>query len=122
MTEPAPPPAPTSYERYLPWRRWVEVGYWVLAMGLSAAGNTITVTMELERAGLAFHPMEPAIWEWSSNLVLLAPDLQEEILFLPRTLRGRDAVKLSDLQPIALTFDWKRQRRLWQQLRDSRSR
>lgn len=72
MTETAPPSEPTAYERYLPYRRWVEIGYWVLAMSLAATGNTITETMELERAGVAFHPMEPAIWEWSSNLVLLA--------------------------------------------------
>ena len=26
------------------------------------------------------------------NLLLLAPDIQEEILFLPRTMNGRDAV------------------------------
>lgn len=72
MAPPTPASAPTAYERYLPWRRWVEAGYWVLATVLAATGNTLTVTMELERAGLSFHPMEPAIWEWSSNLVLLA--------------------------------------------------
>jgi len=56
------------------------------------------------------------------NLLLLAPAIQEELLFLPRTLRGRDAVKLADLQPIALTMDWRRQKRLWEQLRDIRQR
>ena len=47
------------------------------------------------------------------NLVYLAPDLQEALLFLPRTQRGRDRVILADLQPIAATPDWRRQRRLW---------
>ena len=58
--------------RWLPYRRWVEVGFWVAMTVFAAAGNTITVTMEMTRAGLDFHPMEPAIWEWSSNLVILA--------------------------------------------------
>lgn len=50
------------------------------------------------------------------NLVHLAPDIQEAILFLPRTERGRDPIILRDLQPIAATLDWQRQRRLWQEL------
>jgi hypothetical protein len=47
-------------------------------------------------------------------LLLLAPDLQEQVLFLPRTERGRDPVILHDLLPIAATADWRRQRRLWE--------
>jgi hypothetical protein len=47
------------------------------------------------------------------NLLLLAPDIQEEILFLPRVLQGRDAVQMRHLQPIALEWDWGRQRRRW---------
>jgi hypothetical protein len=43
----------------------------------------------------------------------LAPDIQERVLFLPRTERGRDPVILHDLLPIAATADWRRQRRLW---------
>ena len=51
------------------------------------------------------------------NLLYLAPDIQEELLFLPPTQRGRDAILLADLMPIAATFDWRKQRRLWRQLR-----
>ncbi len=50
------------------------------------------------------------------NLVNLAPDIQEALLFLPRTVRGRDAIILRDLQPIASTSDWRKQRVLWKQL------
>jgi hypothetical protein len=50
------------------------------------------------------------------NLLHLAPDIQEALLFLPPTLRGRDAILLADLQPIAACFDWRKQRRLWRQL------
>jgi hypothetical protein len=44
------------------------------------------------------------------NLLNLAPDLQEAILFLPRTQRGRDAIILRELQPIASIVDWRKQR------------
>jgi hypothetical protein len=50
------------------------------------------------------------------NLLCLAPDIQEQVLFLPRTERGRDAIILADLQPIAAVADWRKQRRLWRQL------
>ena len=50
------------------------------------------------------------------NLLLLAPDIQEEILFLPRVLHGRDPVQMRHLQPIALEWDWVEQRRRWASL------
>jgi hypothetical protein len=50
------------------------------------------------------------------NLLQLAPDLQEALLFLPPTVRGRDPILLADLQPIAAAFDWQKQRRLWRKL------
>jgi hypothetical protein len=52
-----------------------------------------------------------------ANLVNLAPDIQEALLFLPRTVCGRDAIHLRQLQLIASCIDWKKQRRLWQELR-----
>jgi hypothetical protein len=50
------------------------------------------------------------------NLLYLAPDIQEALLFLPPTPRGRDSIILADLMPIAATLDWRKQRRLWRQL------
>ena len=50
------------------------------------------------------------------NLLYLAPDIQEALLFLPPTPRGRDPIILADLMPIAATLDWRKQRRLWRQL------
>jgi len=47
------------------------------------------------------------------NLLLLAPDIQEEILFLPKTFEGHDPIKLKHLQPITLEMDWGRQRERW---------
>jgi len=50
------------------------------------------------------------------NLLLLAPDIQEAILFLPRVERGCDPIHLRRLQPIAATPDWRRQRAMWQEV------
>jgi len=50
------------------------------------------------------------------NLLLLAPDIQEELLFLPETLRGRDPIHLRQLQAIALVPEWNAQRRRWRRL------
>jgi hypothetical protein len=50
------------------------------------------------------------------NLVNLAPDLIEDILFLPRIETGRDSILLRDLQPIAQQLDWKKQRKRWREL------
>jgi len=49
-------------------------------------------------------------------LLCLAPDIQEALLFLPPTVRGRDPIVLADLQPIVAAFDWRKQRRLWRKL------
>jgi hypothetical protein len=51
------------------------------------------------------------------NLLLLAPDIQEELLFLPRITSGRDKLALRKLQAIAGTVDWQVQRRLWAELK-----
>jgi hypothetical protein len=48
------------------------------------------------------------------NLILLAPDIQEALLFLP--LADVRSVWLAQLQPIAAIHDWRRQRELWTSL------
>ncbi|HTU93628.1 MAG TPA: hypothetical protein VMF69_26340 [Gemmataceae bacterium] len=50
------------------------------------------------------------------NLLYMAPDIQEEILFLPRTQRGRDPILLRNLQQVAAALDWRHQRRRWGEL------
>jgi hypothetical protein len=42
--------------------------------------------------------------------------LQEAVLFLPPTVRGRDPIHLCQLQRVAAELDWEQQRRLWQAL------
>ena len=50
------------------------------------------------------------------NLLQLAPDIQEEILFLPLTEWGRDLVTERDLRPIAALADWRWQKQLLRKL------
>ena len=50
------------------------------------------------------------------SLLSLAPDIQEDILFLPRTVKGRDPVQLRQLLPIAIIADWRRQRIRWKSM------
>jgi hypothetical protein len=50
------------------------------------------------------------------NLLYLAPDIQEQILFLPQTKRGHDAVTERQVRPIAGVSDWRAQRRMWREL------
>jgi hypothetical protein len=47
------------------------------------------------------------------NLLLLAPDIQEAILNLPRVTRGRDPIVETDLRSLVAITDWREQRRLW---------
>ena len=47
------------------------------------------------------------------NLCLLAPDIQEVLLLQLAFVSGRDPIVLRDLQPIALTWDWRKQRKMW---------
>ena len=51
---------------------------------------------------------------WLDNL---APDIQEDILFLPRTTQGRDPIKEADIRPLAKTLDWNKQRQMWRELK-----
>ncbi len=54
------------------------------------------------------------------NLLNLAPDIQEEILFLPNTMKGRDPILEKDLRPVAAVPHWSRQRKMWAQMRKDR--
>jgi hypothetical protein len=51
------------------------------------------------------------------SLVVLAPDIQEQVLFLPAIHGGRAPILLAHLVPIAAMPDWASQRRKWRALR-----
>lgn len=47
------------------------------------------------------------------NLMNLAPEIQEALLFLPKSMHGRDRITERQLRPIANTVDWNRQKQLF---------
>ena len=53
-------------------------------------------------------------------LLYLAPEIQESILDLPLTTKGRDPVSERALRPLAATPEWPTQRRLWKLLCERR--
>ncbi len=67
---------------------------------------------ELARLG---HVTQPRMSQILA-LTLLAPDIQEELLFLPRITAGKSAIHEKMLRPISAEIDWARQREMWRKL------
>ncbi len=65
------PPAATipGHER---WRRPLEIGFWVALTTINGFANSATVLMDVRKLDLDFADWEPAVWEWSSGLMMLA--------------------------------------------------
>ena len=72
------------------------------------------VANQSELARLA-HVTQPRMTQ-IMNLLHLAPDIQEEILFLPPVDQGRDPITERDLRVITREVAWQRQRRMWGEL------
>ena len=53
------------------------------------------------------------------NLLNLAPDIQEELLFLPPIEAGCDMIKEWQIRPIAAEPQWRKQRKMWRELRET---
>ena len=73
---------------------------------------------ELARLG----QVSPARISQIVGLNLLAPDIQEEILFLPPTLRGRDPLPESHVRSITAVLPWPAQRQMWRNLQQQVAR
>jgi hypothetical protein len=48
---------------------------------------------------------------------MLAPDLQETLLFLPRLSEGKPEISEKSLRKITMLDDWDEQRRAWEIMR-----
>ena len=51
------------------------------------------------------------------SLLNLAPDIQEELLYLPEVLRGKSQIHERLLRPLTTEIDWRVQRRMWARIR-----
>ena len=54
------------------------------------------------------------------KLLDLAPDIQEDLLFLPPVVKGRDPITERHVRPITQEHLWKKQREMWQRLKSER--
>ncbi|TWT40204.1 hypothetical protein KOR42_49460 [Thalassoglobus neptunius] len=82
-----------------------------LAIKFDGLITTGIITDRSELARLA-HVTQPRMTQ-IMNLLNLAPDIQEELLFLPRVTSGRDPVHERMLRPLTAQASWKKQRKMW---------
>lgn len=68
---------------------------------------------ELARLAMVTQPRMTQIM----NLLHLAPDIQEQVLFLPLVTVGQDPIHEKLLRPVVAETDWGKQRQLWAQIR-----
>ena len=54
------------------------------------------------------------------SLLLLAPDIQEELLYLPDIIQGKAQIHERLLRPLTREMDWRVQRRMWAGIRKGR--
>lgn len=54
------------------------------------------------------------------SLSLLAPDIQEALLFLPRETNGKSKIHEKSMRPLTVEPHWDRQRTMWTELVESR--
>lgn len=59
------------YQAYQPWRRRVEIGFWIAVYSVTAVFNSLTALMDVKRQGLPYAGWEPVSWESSSALAML---------------------------------------------------
>jgi hypothetical protein len=75
--------------------------------------GVVSDTVEMARLARVTQPRITQVM----NLLYLAPDIQEELLFLPLVTSGRDPINEKQLRRVCATTDWRKQRHLWAQLK-----
>lgn len=106
VTEPPPPPPPGRVPRV--------ARLMALAIKFDKMLQDGVVGSQTDLAALA-RVTQPRMTQ-IMNLLHLAPDIQEEILFLPQVTEGRDPVTERDLRRVVLIRHWSQQRRVWASL------
>ena len=80
--------------------------------------GTVSNTIELARLAKVTQPRITQV----RNLLHLAPDIQEELLFLPLVTQGREPIYEKQLRRVFADVSWKRQREKWKALRKKPSK
>ena len=82
-----------------------------LAIKFEGLINDGVIADRSELARLA-HVTQPRMTQ-IMNLLNLAPDIQEQLLFLPRVTNGRDPIHEKMLRSIGSEVSWRKQRVMW---------
>ena len=106
-----PPPAPEKPRGRVP--RVARL--MALAIRFERLLDDGVVANQSELARLA-HITQPRMTQ-IMNLLHLAPDIQEEILFLPDVVEGRDPITERDLRLVVAETNWGYQRAKWMRLK-----
>ncbi|MEM7054645.1 MAG: LytTR family DNA-binding domain-containing protein [Pseudomonadota bacterium] len=64
-------PSTELLDRYRPWQRSVEFGFWIGLYSINAVANSVVQVMNYRRNDIAIDSWQPAVWESSSAIVLL---------------------------------------------------
>lgn len=59
----------TALQRYLRWRRPIEIALWGTLIAINTVFNTAVATLDLRRSGHPFDAWEPAVWEGTSTVM-----------------------------------------------------
>lgn len=93
----------------------------VMALAMQFEGllrdGTVSDTIELARLTKVTQPRITQVL----NLLYLAPDIQEELLFLPLVTQGRDPINEKQLRLVCAEDDWQKQRDWWMRLKGTES-
>lgn len=84
-----------------------------LAIKFEGLLNEGVIADQTELAKLA-HVTQPRIAQ-IMNLLNLAPDIQEQLLFLPRVMHGKDRIHEKMLRPMTRVVSWEKQREMWRE-------
>lgn len=107
----APPPAPPAVFGRVP--RIARLLALAIRMRRMIDAGDVRDYAELARLGHVTRARVTQIM----NLLNLAPDIQEDLLFMPPVEVGRDPIRELQLRPITLVPDWRKQRQMWRELR-----
>ena len=89
-----------------------------LAIKFGGLINDGVIADQSELARLA-HVAQPRMTQ-IMNLLNLAPDIQEQLRFLPRVTKDRDPIHEKMLRPVSTETSWRLQRAAWQRILNER--
>lgn len=116
-----------EYHLPIPNRRGVRSGRKPATGRVPRIGKLMALAIKMERlvrerevsgysALAALGPISRPRMSQIMNLANLAPDIQETLLFLPKTITGPDPITERQMRRIAQSVDWSRQKKLFRDL------